>query len=195
MRTNNILECHDRFRRCLPRAIQPRFICQQDGLNDFEQEFLDEISYRIVHEQQSSTVIFPITLAALSFLQSSTVNTRNRFISMKQIYTDKNTLLVDNSRLLDYSSSNYQVYWPSDNDEQHLKQRLLTVYSDVFDISGDKSLRLKMTGDRLSDTSLLMKLVMYRNTCLHLFAKSSYILLACQMRNQVNEIMFYMLLH
>ena len=69
--------------------------------------------------------------------------------------------------------------------KMHLKQRLLSIYSDVFESFGNNYLTLKMTGDRLVDAALLMKLIMYRNICLHLFAKPAYILLACQINCQV----------
>ena len=185
-----ILGNENPFERSAPRGIEPRFICQPDGLNNLEQRFLDDLSYRVVNEQQRLTVIFPMTIVAFSLLNSSTITTNNRFVSLEQIYTDKRSLFVENSRVLEHFSSTYQLYWPSDNNQQHLTQRLLSVYQDVFDISGDQRLVLKMTGDRLNDTALLMKLIMYRNTCLHLFAKPAFILLACQSNVQVNDSIF-----
>lgn len=178
------------FERSIPRGIEPRFICQPDGLNNLEQRFLDNLSYRVVNEQQRLTVVFPITIAAFSLLNSLTITSNDRSVSLEQIYTDKRSLFVENSRVLEHFSSTYQLYWPSDNNHQHLQQRLLSVYPDVFDVSGDQRLVLKMTGDRLNDTALLMKLIMYRNTCVHLVAKPAFILLACQANVQVNDSVF-----
>jgi 1-acyl-sn-glycerol-3-phosphate acyltransferase len=183
----NKLNNKDIFNRSIPRGIQPNFICQQDGFNELEQNFLDELSYRVIHEQQCLTVIYPITIAAFSFLNSSIVTTKNRSISIEQLFIDKNILFIDNTGVLEYFSSHYQISWPSNNDKNHLKQRLLSLYSDIFELFGYNQLTLKMSGDRLIDASLLMKLIMYRNTCLHLFAKPAYILLACQMNSQVTK--------
>jgi hypothetical protein len=130
-------------------------------------------------------VIYPITIAAFSFLNSSIVTTKNRSVLIEQLFTDKNTLFIENTGVLEYFSSHYQISWPSNNDQNNLKQRLLSLYSDVFQLIGNNQLTLKMTDDRLSDAALLMKLIMYRNTCLHLFAKPAYILLACQANSQV----------
>lgn len=181
----NKVKCLDTFNRSIPRSIQPRFICEQDGFNEFEQNFIDELSYRVVNEQQSLTVIYPITIAAFSFLNTSIVTTKNRSVLIEQIFIDKNILFFENTSVTEYFSSQYQISWPSNNDQNYLKQRLLTLYSDVFEPIGNNQLTLKTTNDRLSDASLLMKLIMYRNTCLHLFAKPAYILLACQLNSQV----------
>ena len=181
------LENRDVFHRSVPRGIEARFICQQNGLNDLEQQFLDNLSYRIVHEQQRLTVIFPITMAALSFLQNASLPMQQRSISTHQIVSDKNILFRENIKMLEHFSTTYQLYWPSENEDQLLPQRLLSIYSDVLEISNDRCLKLKTTGDRLTDTALLMKLVMYRNTCLHLFSKPAFILLACQSDAQVRN--------
>jgi glycerone phosphate O-acyltransferase len=177
----------DTFNRSIPRGIQPRFICQQDGFNEFEQNFTDELSYRIINEQQRLTVIYPITIAAFSFLNSSIVSSKNRLISIEKLFIDKNILCIENTGVLEYFSSHYQISWPSNNDQNHLKQRLLTLYSDIFESIGNNYLTLKMIDDRLIDSALLMKLIMYRNTCLHLFAKPAYILLSCQAYSQVEK--------
>jgi glycerol-3-phosphate O-acyltransferase len=132
-------------------------------------------------------VIFPITVAAFSFLTSSIVTSKNRFVSIEQLYADKNSLFIDNTDVLDHFSSSYQIHWPSENDKTNIKQRLLSLYSDVFELVDNNHLTLKMTGDHLTDSALLLKLIMYRNTCLHLFAKPAYILLACQANSQVEK--------
>jgi glycerone phosphate O-acyltransferase len=183
----NKLNGKDLIDRSIPRGIQPRFICQQDGFNEIEQNFIDELSYRVVNEQQRLTVIYPITIAAFSLLHSSIITTKIRSVSIEQLFLDKNRLFIENSGVLEYFSSQYQISWPLDNDQNNLKQRLLTLYSDVFELNGNNQLTLKMSGDRLIDATLLMKLIMYRNTCLHLFAKPAYILLACQMNSQVEK--------
>ncbi|CAF0927836.1 unnamed protein product [Rotaria sordida] len=174
----------DTFDRCIPRGIQPRSICQQDGFNELEQNFLNELSYRIVNEQQCLTIIYPITVTAFSFLNSSVVMPKNRSISMEQLFIDKNTLFIENTSVIEDFSTHYQIFWPSNNDKNNLKQRLLSIYSDVFELTGNNHLKLKMTGDRLVDAALIMKMIMYRNTCLHLLAKPVYILLACQVNSQ-----------
>ena len=62
----------------VPRGIEPRFICEQARyLTKLEQDFVDELSYRVVKEQQRLTVIYPITIAAFSFLTSSIVTSKN----------------------------------------------------------------------------------------------------------------------
>jgi glycerone phosphate O-acyltransferase len=174
---NKINRRSDRFDRSIPRGIQPRFICQQDGFDEIEQSFIDEISYRVIHEQQRLTVIYPITIAAFSLLNLST---KNRSVSIEQLFSDKNILFLENTGVCEYFSSNYQISWPTDNNQNNFKQRLLSLYSDIFEPIGNNQLALKITGDRLIDATSLMKLIMYRNTCLHLFAKPAYILLACQ---------------
>jgi hypothetical protein len=167
------------------RSIEPRFICQPDGFNELEQNFVDELSYRVVNEQQRLIVIYPITIAAFSFLSSSIVTSKTRSVSIDQLFMDKNILFTENVDVPQHFSSHYQISWSSDNDKNSLKQRLLSIYSDVFESFGNNNLTLKMTGDRLVDAALLMKLIMYRNIGLHLFAKPAYILLACQINCQV----------
>ncbi|CAF3150372.1 unnamed protein product [Rotaria socialis] len=176
----------DSFNRSIPRGVQPRFTCQPDGFNELELNFVDQLSYRIVHEQQRLTAIYPITVVAFSFLSSFTVMPRSRSVSLEQLFADKETLFIEHNDIVEYYSTNCQIFWPSNNDKNNLKQRLLSLYSDVFDISGNNHLKLKITGDNLVDASLLMKLIMYRNTCLHLFAKPAYILLACQVNSQAS---------
>lgn len=132
-------------------------------------------------------MIYPITIAAFSFLNSSIVVSKNRSVSIEQLFSVKNTLFLENTDVPGYFSSHYQISWPSENDKNNLKQRLLSLYPDIFEFIGNNQLSLKMTGDRLVDASLLMKLIMYRNTCLHLFAKPAYILLACQANSQVDK--------
>ncbi|UJR28788.1 hypothetical protein I4U23_010014 [Adineta vaga] len=182
-RTNRMYS--DAFNRSIPRSIQPRSICQQDVFTDAEQRFSDELSYRIVNEQQSLTVIYPITIAAFSFLTTSIEISKNRSVSIEQLLINRKILFTDNTGVPEHFSTHYQISWPMENDENSLKQRLLTIYSDVFELSEKNCLTLKMTGDRLVDATLLMKLIMYRNTCLHLFAKPAYILLACQTNSQI----------
>ncbi|CAF0897903.1 unnamed protein product [Rotaria sp. Silwood1] len=174
----------DPFNRRVPRGIQPRSVCQYDGFNELEENFLDEISYRIVNEQQSLTAIYPITVVAFSFLNSSITMSRDRSMSIEQLFIDKNTLFIENANVLKDFSTHYEIFWPSNNDKNNLKQRLLSLYSDIFELIGNNHLKLKMTGDRLVDAALLMKLIMYRNICLHFFAKPAYILLACQATTQ-----------
>lgn len=171
----------------MPRGIEPRFVCQQDGLSQLEQGFLDDLSYRVVNEQQRSTVIFAITSVAYSFLHSSILTTKSRSIPTEQLYADKTSLFTENTGLLEQLSTDYRIHWPSDNDHNHFKQRLLSLYPDVFELLGGQNVALKITSDRLVDAALLMKLIMYRNTCLHLFAKPAYVLLACQASSQVNR--------
>ncbi len=127
-------------------------------------------------------MIYPITIAAFSLLNTP----KTRSVSIEQLFLDKNILFTENSGVPEYFSSDHQISWPTDNDQNNFKQRLLSLYSDVFESTGNNQLTLKMTGDRLIDSALLMKLIMYRNTCLHLFAKPAYILLACQANSQVN---------
>ncbi len=177
----------DTFNRSILRSIEPRFICQPDGFNELEQNFVDELSYRVVNEQQRLIVIYPITIAAFSLLNSSIVASKNRSISFEQLLSDKNILFTENTGVPEHFSSDYQISWPSENDKNNLKQRLLSLYSDLFQVTGNNQLTLKMTGDRLVDATLLMRLIMYRNTCLHLFAKPAYILLACQANSQVQK--------
>ena len=171
----------------MPRGIEPRFICQQDGLSQLEQSFLDDLSYRVVNEQQRSTVIFPITSVAYSFLHSAILTPRSRSISTEQFYADKTSLFNENIGLLEQFSTDYRIHWPSDNDHNNFRQRLVSLYPDVFELVGGQNVALKITGDRLVDAALLMKLIMYRNTCLHLLAKPAYVLLACQANAQVNS--------
>ena len=171
----------------MPRGIEPRFICQQDGLSQLEQNFLDDLSYRVVNEQQRSTVIFPITSVAYSFLHSSMLTAKNRSIPTAQLYTDKTSLFHENASLLEQFSTEYRIHWPSDNDHNNFRQRLLSLYPDVFELVGGQSVALKITGDRLVDAALQMKLIMYRNTCLHLFAQPAYVLLMCQATSQVTK--------
>jgi hypothetical protein len=132
-------------------------------------------------------VIYPITIAAFSFLNSSIVTSKTRSVSIEQLFIDKNTLFTEHTSVVEHFSSHYQISWPSDNDRNYLKQRLLSIYSDVFEFAGNNNLTLKITGDRLGDAALLMKLIMYRNIGLHLFAKPAYILLACQANSQVEK--------
>ncbi|CAF1355527.1 unnamed protein product [Adineta steineri] len=175
----------DTFNRSVPRSLQPRFICQQDAFTVSEQKFSDEISYRVVNEQQRRTVIYPITVAAYSLLKSPIVTTsKDRSILIEQLVIDKNILFTENTNILEHFSSQYQISWPVENDKIILKDRLLSIYSDVFEMTRNNFLTLKMSGDRLADASILMKLIMYRNTCLHIFAKPAYILLACQVNSQ-----------
>ncbi|CAF1426471.1 unnamed protein product [Adineta steineri] len=175
----------DTFNRSVPRSLQPRFICQQDAFTVSEQKFSDEISYRVVNEQQRRTVIYPITIAAYSLLKSPIVTTsKDRSILIEQLVIDKNILFTENTNILEHFSSQYQISWPVENDKIILKDRLLSIYSDVFEMTRNNFLTLKMSGDRLADASILMKLIMYRNTCLHIFAKPAYILLACQVNSQ-----------
>ncbi|CAF1347772.1 unnamed protein product [Adineta steineri] len=175
----------DTFNRSVPRSLQPRFICQQDAFTVSEQKFSDEISYRVVNEQQRRTVIYPITIAAYSLLKSPIVTTsKDRSILIEQLVIDKNILFTENTNILEHFSSQYQISWPVENDKIILKDRLLAIYSDVFEMTRNNFLTLKMSGDRLADASILMKLIMYRNTCLHIFAKPAYILLACQVNSQ-----------
>lgn len=173
------------FERSIPRSIQPRFICEQDSFNQIEQKFMDELSYRIVYEQNSLIVVYPIAIAAFSFLNKSIITSNNRLLSIEQLFIDKNILFYENTGVPEYFSSHYQISWPSNNDQNHLKQRLVTLYPDIFQSFGNNQLKLNLTNDRLNDAALLMKLIMYRNTCLHLFAKPAYILLACQLNSQV----------
>ena len=183
-----VLGDSETFNRSIPRGIRPRFTCQQDGFNDFEQSFINEISYRIVNEQQRLTVIYPITAVACSFLNSTIITNKNRSISIEQIINDKNTLFMENNNILEYYfSSNYQIFWPSTNEKINLEQRLILLYSDIFELIGNNHLRLKMTDNYAINASLLMKLIMYRNTCLHLFSKPAYILLACKTNSQVRR--------
>ena len=131
-------------------------------------------------------MIYPITIASFSLLNPSIVTNKTRSISIEQLFIDKNLLFTENSGVAEYFSSDYQISWSNDNDQNNFKQRLLSIYSDIFESIGNNQLTLKTTGDRLVDAALLMKLIMYRNTCLHLFAKPAYILLACQANSQVN---------
>jgi hypothetical protein len=97
--------------------------------------------------------------------------------------------------VLERFSSHHELCWSSvDNGDGSLQQRLLFLYSDMFDLVSGNNLTLKMTGDRLADAALLMKLIMYRNTCLHLFAKPAYVLLACQAFSQVIDCFLYKIL-
>lgn len=187
-----LLECRvirldrsDWFDRSIPRGIQPRFICQQDGLDEVEQSFVDELSYQVINEQQRLTVIYPITMAAFSLLNLSNLTGKNRSVSLEQMFIDKNILFTENADVPGYFSSNYQISWPTMNDQNILKQRLPSLYSDLLEFVGNNQLTMKMTGDRLVDAASLMKLIMYRNTCLHLFAKPAFVLLACQANSQV----------
>ena len=170
------------FQRSIPRGVESRFLSQQNGLSHFEQNFLDDLSYRIVNEQQRLTVVFPMALVSFSFLR----NSKNRILSVEQIFNEKTTLIDENRRVFDYFSSNFQIFWPNETNRDEFSKRLLNIYSDVFDLTSDNQLRLKMTGDRSNDASLMMKLVMYRNTFLHFLAKPTYILLICKTNSQVN---------
>ena len=180
------LDRSDWYDRSIPRGIQPRFICQQDGLDEVEQNFMDELSYRVIHEQLRLTVIYPITMAAFSLLNSSNVTEQNRSIVLEQLCTDKNILFTENADIPGYFSLDYQISWPTSNDQIMLRQRLLSLYPDILEPIKSHQLTMKITGDRLVDAATLMKLIMYRNTCLHLFAKPAYILLACQANSQVS---------
>ncbi|CAF1636083.1 unnamed protein product, partial [Adineta ricciae] len=126
----------DAFNRSVPRTLQPRSICQQDAFTDAEQRFTDELSYRIVNEHQSLTVIYPITVAAFTFLNTS----NNRSVSIDQLLTDKKTLFLDNTGVAEHFSSHYQISWPVENERNCLKQRLLTIYSDVFECTENNHL-------------------------------------------------------
>lgn len=133
-------------------------------------------------------MIYPITVVAFSLLNSSITTIKNRSVSLQQLFTDKDTLFSEHNSVLEHFSCHYQIFWPSTNDHNNIRQRILSLYSDVFEIVGTNRIKLKVTGNRLTDGSLIMKLIMYRNTCLHLFAKPAYILLACQVNSQVNQI-------
>lgn len=124
-------------------------------------------------------------MVAYSLLQSAATPIEKRNSSIQQIVNDKNILLRKHAKVLQYFSKAYQVCWPSENEEQGLYQRITSLYSDVFQLTNDYQLKLQVTGDRSTDSSILMKLVMYRNTCLHLFAKPSFILLVCHTDSQV----------
>lgn len=152
-----------------------------------EESFADELSYRVVTEQQRLTAVYPISIAALSFLNSITSLPRNRFVSLEQLCINKERLFTDNIEVIKDYSTDYELFWPSNNDTINLKRRLLSLYSDVFETNSNNQLKLNMTGDNLVDAALVMKLMMYRNTCVHLFAKPAYILLACQTNSQVRK--------
>jgi len=170
------------FERIIPRGIEPRFICQQSVFNQNEEEFLNEISYRIINEQQRLTVIYPITLIAWSFL-----NNQNQSLTIEQIVRNKQILFTEHLDVPQHFSTDYQISWPVDNNESILKQRLVALYSDLLTFDQHQQLTLKVTGDKLNDSALIMKLIMYRNTCLHLFAKPSFILLICRQNCQVEN--------